>query len=293
MTVEQQGLVPRISFEAKALPNCPLTLIVISFTRDGFVEGQNYLLINRNRQELERVNPLPAYFGSLSPTSLVEAGLGGFRFSSLRPENLPEAIRNDYFSSIYYLETRLRNPTLSQEQILQILQQVTPQMITDYRDRLLSFIPPASPNQNRGLILCSGRATLEKFPQSFPQAVNWTTVDTNLGSNPDIFGSYTSFPTLQQIGLFSWDYVYIQGCPIGLSPIEYQNVVRAARWLLKRGGQLSINRYNPRVLEPGVALPPAAQREREQAIQTRIEQIRQEEFYSQAQIDGRRAIFTA
>lgn len=290
MTVEQGGYVPQISFDAKALPNCPLVLIIISFTRNGFVEGQNYILINRRRQEFERINPFPSYFGFLAPTELIDAGLAGFRFFSLRPENLPEAIRNDYFSSIYYLETRLRNPSTPREQILEILQQITPQIITNYRDRLLGFIPPPSPNQNRGIILCSGRTDLQDLPAFLPQGVDWTTLDTNINSDPDVFGSYTSFTTLRQLGLFNWDYVFVWGCLIGLSITEYQNTVRAARWLLKRGGQVYIPKYRPRASE---GLSAADQRERDQFIRTQTERIREQEFFSQVRFIGRSAVFTA
>ena len=293
MTVEQQGLVPQVSFDVSALPNCPLTLIVVWFTRNGFVEGQNFLLINRTRQELERVNPFPNYFGSLSPNALIEAGLGGLRFSSLRPQDLPPALQSDYFSSIYYLQTRLLNPGASREDLLRALGEVSPELITRYRDQLLNFIPAPSLKQNRGLILCSGRDVLTVLPGYLPEGVYWTTFNTDLQSRPDIFGSYSSFPNLQQLGLFSWDEVYIRGCPVGVSPTEFQNIIRAGRWLLKRGGRLYIPNYYLSASQPGVVLSEAAQRSRQREAESQIERIRQEEFFSQAELNDRRVVFTA
>lgn len=284
MVIEQRGAFPRIIFDAKALPNCSLVLILVWFTRDGFVEGQNFILINRLRHEIERINPLPQYFGSLSADALIDAGLAGFKFSSVRPEDLPPG----YFSFIYYLQTRLMNPTLSREELLQVLKRITPEMINQYRDRLLGFIPPPTPNTGRGLILCSGRVSPRDIPTYIPQGINWVTVNDNLQSEPDLLGSYSSFPSLQQLGLFSWDYVYVRGCPIGLSPVEYQNIIRAGRWLLKRGGHLYIPNYYLRS-QDGI---PEAIRLRQTEAETQIERIRQEEFFSKAEMIGRQVKMT-
>ncbi len=301
MTVSSSGMTNRVIFDSKSIPDCAVFLIPVLFTKSGqyapdFVEGYNFLLINRLQRQIERINPLSPHLESLSPTALVEAGFGGYSYLPLRPEQLPQGFGDRYTPALYYLESRIMNPEATREQVLQGIQGVTPPALSAYRDRLLSFIPPPGPNMQRGLIFCSGQLSVRELPAYLPQGVNWTTLDTNLQSQPDIFGSYSSFPTLQQVGLFSWDYVYVRGCPVGVSATDYQNIIRSARWLLKRGGQVYIpNHYGRQpIADVNPKIEARLQRERADEQTRELERIRQEELFSQYQsLPGKMVVFTA
>ena len=293
LTIRREGGIDRAIFDSPRLPNCPLTLIEVQFARDGhfasnFVEGQAFLIVNRLRNEIEKIAPLAPHLEAFTIRPLVEAQLGGLNYSSLRPEDLPPG--DPYFSAVYYLETRLKNPLATREEILEVLRGVTPEQIISYRDQLLGFIPPPSPNLQKGIVLCAGRRNLRDLPAFLPQGVDWVTVDANLDSEPHILGEYSSFETIKRLGLFSWDYVYIGGCPVGLSPIDFQNAIRAGRWLLKRGGQLFIQNYYVRQRGDSPMNPQAAEVIRQQRLrdaERELQRIVREEFFSGVQAIGR------
>lgn len=259
--------VVRPNIDLNRLPDCPVVLIEVKFVQDGrqvsgFVEGQLFIVVNRVRNEIERIMPLAPYL-EVFPVG-----------TPIWPSELPEG--DPYFSAIYYLETRLRNPTVSREDLLQAIQSTPPQTIQQYRQQLLSFIPRQGPPTQRGIILCSGRNDMSTL--NLPPGFTWTTIDSSPRSRPDVVGSYDSFELLRGLGLFRWDYVYVGRCPVGLSDVDFQNVLRAARWLVKPGGHANISNVFRQHFEP----------ERE------VDRVRREEFFpGNARIDGRRLIFTA
>lgn len=249
MTVKKDQIVDQVNFNFAELPNCPLTLVVVSFRRSGqfisdFVEGYNFIIIDRTNKIIEKINPLSPTLDDFSPAALAQIGLGGYQYFVLRPEELPR-IPDYFFLTLFYLETRLRSPQASRSDVLRQLQKITPQIIQNYRNRLLNFIPQLPPG-NKGLVLCSGKDDLEtlSLARYFPKRdYQWQTLDNKFETEPSIVGNFNDFGILQRIGLFSQDAIVIGRCPVGLSPIDYQNTIRAARWIVKNGGEISAVNY--------------------------------------------------
>lgn len=286
MIVRKDQIVDQVSFNFAELQECPMSLIVVSFLRSGrvatdFVEGYNFIIIDRTNKIIEKVNPLSPTLEDFSPAALAQVGIGGYQYYVLRPEELPQ-ILDYFFLALLYLETRLRSPQASRVDVLKQFRMITPEIIQRYRNRLLNFIPQLPPG-NKGLILCSDRSDLESLAltRHFPKRdYQWMTLDSRLESEPNIIGHFNDFEILQRIGLFSQDAVMIGRCPIGLSPIDYQNTIRSARWLVKNGGEISSVNYFWRLNDA--------------QIKTELERIVREEYLTGYRLAGKRdVVFTA
>ena len=93
--------------------------------------------------------------------------------------------------------------------------------------------PPNTPL--KGVLLCHGHA---HTPPIIPLTddVEWTMVDISPASKPDIIGGFGSMETLQQLGLYQWDYVMSYYCPANDS-----SLYRGARYLLNNKGKFIAN----------------------------------------------------
>ena len=90
----------------------------------------------------------------------------------------------------------------------------------------------------RGIIFCHGHIYNNKLPIWLPKDVQWTMVDINPKTKPDIVGDYKSLNTLFDLGLYQYDYVLNLHCQVGpvTSLDATKEVLRAARLLLKNNG---------------------------------------------------------
>ena len=111
---------------------------------------------------------------------------------------------------------------------------------TDVPDFKYSNI--SSNNIKRGIIFCHGKEHRSPvIPLSIAKEnIQWKLVDISPASNPDIIGDYTSWSTIESLGLRSYDYIISHYCPIAGNIHNFVVFMRNMRWLLKNGGSLFI-----------------------------------------------------
>ena len=221
----------------------PKRLIVIG------PKGDNYLIYNAETSEIEFF-----IFGEEPAQSVKEAILQKFSAKLRESENVTN--KEDL---VYILETRL----VSVPEDYSSFQHNIRKYRQDYEARKASFhkyvtqaesplkypynpIITAENSVKKGVAFCHGH---NHKPLQVPKGlenVKWTLVDVNPSSNPDIVGGFGSMETLQQLGLYSWDYVLEQYCPIRS---DFNTIFRGARYLLKTPGRFILNNFQKELLK--------------------------------------------
>lgn len=113
--------------------------------------------------------------------------------------------------------------------------------ITNVPDYDPTLVPINISNEKNGVIFCHGHNHLDPvIPVKDEQKINWTMVDIDPKSKPDIIGSFKDWKIIQELGLGKYDYVITQFCPLKSSQYISNMFIRNVRWLLKPGGKLII-----------------------------------------------------
>jgi hypothetical protein len=250
-----------IEISKNCLPS-NIEVIPIEFQKD-MDHFYNFLFINKNVKEFERIN---LYFPELSEPNIDQQIVSHLGENIAGYKILPTLNKN-YFESLYYLETRILNQSMTRDQILYNLGNM-PDMSRMYRDKYVNIVLPLSgeykpplhpellaipliispspPKSDRlkGIVFCHGhkddRKRIENKLSRFPIDVKWTYIDNNPVVRPDIVADIYSMTNLNNIGVFQWDYVYADHCPIYADLIDIQRVIRSGRWLIRTGGKIII-----------------------------------------------------
>lgn len=296
--------------EQKTLADCResrfiftvVPLVYIDRNKKRLTEGYTFLFFDTKLNTMEWVIP---YILQLSPTyesairtALTKTNFSNYTFTMVRPQDLvSQEIKDAFFLTLYYLETRLTNMRFTKDQVLLALRQVTPEMVNQYRRKLIPFTYTENMGSNKkGIIFCHGQTHgLKSIPSWVPRDALWWTLDHSPDTKPQYVGSYDNMQTLQELGFFSWDYVLLQNCPIYNSRISIQQIIRAARWLLKPSGQLLfpkgtsatffvIQRYGQETGYPGKTVRDFVkeyQAGKAPEVDEFYNKIKEEEFYSE------------
>lgn len=92
----------------------------------------------------------------------------------------------------------------------------------------------------QGIIFCHGhkhKPYLPSLPFFLPPDINWTLIDIDPNTNPDLVGDYTQIEqTIQQLGTNRYDYVVDKGCPT----LRSGRLFQVAHKILKPGGKFII-----------------------------------------------------
>ena len=98
----------------------------------------------------------------------------------------------------------------------------------------------------KGIAFCHGHNHKSLIVLQELEHVQWVLVDIDPNVKPDIVGSFDSMDTIQQLGLYSWNYVMSQNCPIMFTGY-FENLLKASKYLLKPHGKLIIPNFKEEV----------------------------------------------
>jgi len=255
------------------------------------IEMYTYLLVDQTLKSTEWLIPITMPMHKSYLTVIQKT------FQTDIEEVYPQGLTDPQFLTIYYLETRLTNPNYSKDQIKIALEDVSTEMISQYRQQLLPQAYPESvQNQQKyGVIFCHGQTHgYKNIPNWVPRDVIWTMVDVNPNTHPHLVGSLGSVKTLQKLGFFRWDYVLLMNCPIYAHSVKIRQAIRSGRWLLRPGGQLLFPKGRgaifflnerqqfqiPPEIETPMEMVKANQEKQLPQIDQFYEQIKEQEFYS-------------
>lgn len=91
----------------------------------------------------------------------------------------------------------------------------------------------------RGILLCHGHTQKVRLPDWLPIRIEWTMVDINPATEPDIVGDFTDPHFLSVTGLHQYDYVVSMYCPI-IDFRHFEQLLVTSRRLLRDGGILIV-----------------------------------------------------
>lgn len=152
------------------------------------------------------------------------------------------------------------------------------------------------------VIFCHGQTHREEAIPEWFMSTHITMVDSNPDVYPDVVGKFSSFKTLNDLGLFRYDYVTGIHCPVYLGLENARIFIRGARWLLKKGGELifphfllilarqiskELRKKNSRELEKTIL------KDYQSQVETEIKLLILEENYSDYRISNEDVIFVA
>lgn len=315
LTVAVSGLeVIKVIFSLdESFGQCPGRLILVPVVvrrvtaRNSFhSEALLLVLIDRTLKTIELVNLYP---GTIDYPQLNSKLQEFFRdllpsFSFRTTADWTTYHPDTSYTLLFYLESRVMNPDATHDEILAAMSS-NPALVNQYRDRILASTTTPSSPVKRGIIFCHGR-THSDYPISsnLPQDVQWTLVDIDKETQPDRVGSYTSGTTIQDLGQFGWNYVISANCPIAGSIGPTEDFLKAARRLLRPGGQVIVPGlvYNSSFLFDldGLGVKYGSHAALEQALRTggaqdvlrEIEKLRRLYHFSSSRIDDGTVTFT-
>ena len=102
------------------------------------------------------------------------------------------------------------------------------------------------PGKLQGIIMCHGHAQGEpNIPRLVPDNVQWTLVDINEATKPDVVAGFDDLELLSQLGFGKWDYIIPKSCPYN-TPNSLHGLlyfINNVTPLLNHGGKLLINKF--------------------------------------------------
>jgi len=158
---------------------------------------------------------------------------------------IPNLITADYFIEYKGKVDSIINPIIQHDR--EIVQRLREQdiLLASEKHNILDYPPQSKPfttinplGPKRGLVLCKGHgqgnvADDLRYLEWLPRDIQWTYMDIDMKTRPDLVGDVSSYESYKRAGFSSYDYVATSGCPFYI-----RDILRGSRMVLKLGGKL-------------------------------------------------------
>ena len=159
-------------------------------------------------------------------------------------ELIPNLVTVNYFDKYKEKVNSIPNNVIQREKSEHTIRQDN--LVASEKHNILNYPPQPKSfttiNQlgpKRGLVLCKGHSQgnvandLRYLEEWLPQDIQWTYMDIDTETRPDLVGDISSYESYERAGFSSYDYVVTSGCPYYI-----RDILRGSRMVLKTGGKL-------------------------------------------------------